>query len=157
MTEESKTAKNKRFCSKCDSDKTTVVIRKRVKNPKGYEHHLWHKHKEIGNWLCHNCYLRLYVSPKWNPIKNPERRKKYNPQRLKFKGKTTFVGKTLRIGVCNWCRAVVPFDCKLTHMHHEQYDSDNPSAHTIEICPQCHSDYHLQEKSSVAMHLLPLT
>jgi uncharacterized protein YeaO (DUF488 family) len=46
----------------------------------------------------------------------------------------------LRGGVCNWCRAVVPFDCKMTNMHHDEnkYDEYNPIKYTIEICVRCH-------------------
>jgi hypothetical protein len=71
--------------------------------------------------------------------------KKYRPHRLQylttriaFKNKRPIVKFNPRIGVCNLCRAVVGIDCKITHMHHEQYDPENPLKHTIELCVSCH-------------------
>lgn len=46
------------------------------------------------------------------------------------------------VGVCNLCRAVVPFDCSRTHRHHERYDKDDITKHTIELCSKCHGLMH---------------
>ncbi len=52
---------------------------------------------------------------------------------------------TLRIGVCNYCTAVInevnAQNGKVvykTESHHEEYDDIDPLAHTIEACPECH-------------------
>lgn len=59
--------------------------------------------------------------------------------RLHYKGKLIQTKTSLsRIGVCNWCRSVMPFDCKTTQLHHEEYDDMNPEKHTIELCMSCH-------------------
>ncbi len=55
-----------------------------------------------------------------------------------FKGKQILLQYNPKIGVCNLCRKVVPFDCKRTNMHHEEYDNTDPLKHTIEICVGCH-------------------
>jgi hypothetical protein len=145
MTEDRRFSKDKKICSLCEKD-TTVVIRKRKTKPQGYKQYLWHRHKQTNKRICHNCYMKLYISSKWNPIKNPERHKIYNPRRLKFNGKYILLSRPPRIGVCNWCRAVIPFDCKQTQMHHLFYDPLNPLLHTIEICPRCHTLYHHDQR-----------
>jgi hypothetical protein len=71
---------------------------------------------------------------KWNKIFSPIT----NPKRLVFKGKRIRIKENPRIGVCNLCRNVVPFDCKQTQMHHEKYDENNPLRYTIEVCASCH-------------------
>jgi hypothetical protein len=81
---------------------------------------------------------------KKNKISILQYRKEYYKQNLdyclsviRFKDKCIRLQQNPRIGVCNWCRGVVPFDCKRTAMHHEQYDENNPLAHTIELCVKC--------------------
>lgn len=106
---------DKRFCSNCGSDKTYV-------DKHGYE--AWRKHD--GRWLCHNCYCRLVLDPRWSKIKNK--------RRLTYKGKQVFVKFNPRKGVCAWCGVT-----KIkTHLHHEKYDDENPLANTVELCEQCH-------------------
>jgi hypothetical protein len=55
-----------------------------------------------------------------------------------FRGRKVWLGYDPRSGVCNGCRAVAPFDCDITHMHHEEYDPNDVLSHTIEYCPKCH-------------------
>jgi hypothetical protein len=59
--------------------------------------------------------------------------------RVLFKDKFVYVdNQVVRTDVCNLCRAVKPFDCSVTHLHHEQYHTDNPLKDTIEVCINCH-------------------
>lgn len=72
-----------------------------------------------------------------------EKRKKldraYKAKQLYFQTRCVLASdRPIRIGVCNWCRAVAPFDTKTTHMHHEEYHDDNPLKDAIELCISCH-------------------
>ena len=58
-------------------------------------------------------------------------------RRLKWNGRHLIISKA-RVGVCNWCRAVVGIDTKQTQFHHEQYDEAHPERHVIELCAECH-------------------
>ena len=79
--------------------------------------------------FCLNCYERIF---------KPETTKKRNSRRLTFEDKVLHVKENPRIGVCNMCRAVFPFDCVKTDMHHEKYNKNNPLKDTLELCPNCH-------------------
>jgi hypothetical protein len=70
-----------------------------------------------------------------------------------FQGRKVWLGFNPRIGVCNGCRAVVPFDCDRTEMHHEEYDPDNILSHTIEYCRGCHGITRRKEQKKKA-HLI---
>lgn len=61
---------------------------------------------------------QIYINGNWNGVQLPNLHPK--------------------IGVCNICRAIVGIDIKRTEMHHEKYDSSNPTKHTIEVCKSCH-------------------
>lgn len=87
---------------------------------------------------CKTCHSRLIHNPKYNP----DRHKKYNPRRLSYKGQIILLDHDPKTGVCNLCRAVVPFDCKKTGMHHFSYSDNDPLADTIEICQKCHRTWH---------------
>ena len=94
----------------------------------------WYSNLPIG-WLCRSCYQKYINAPKYwlNATK----------RRIRFRGKRVYnKSEVLRIGVCNWCRGVVPFDCKITDTHHESYHEEDPLRDTIEICPKCHNAYH---------------
>lgn len=83
-------------------------------------------------WICARCYTRYIMNPKHVP--------KYRARRITFRDpERIYLSYEPRIGVCNLCRAVKGSDCKLTAMHHESYDSNNPSLNTIEICHSCHA------------------
>lgn len=65
--------------------------------------------------------------------------------RIDFRGKKVLLGEDPKRGVCNICRYVVgevhPTSGKVykrTHMHHEAYNENKPTDHTIETCPYCH-------------------
>ena len=62
----------------------------------------------------------------------------YHQRQIYFKTKSIAIDYIPKIGVCNWCRAVYPFDTKLTHIHHESYHEDDPMKDTIELCVSCH-------------------
>jgi len=77
----------------------------------------------------------------------PEERKSFNartgPKRIKFKGKKVYLGYNPRKGICAKCRKTVASgDIDSTHMHHLQYDENDPAAHTVELCPSCHALEH---------------
>lgn len=59
-------------------------------------------------------------------------------KRINFKGRRIYLEENPRIGVCNLCRNVVPFDCERTAMHHEKYDESEPLKYTLEVCTICH-------------------
>jgi hypothetical protein len=84
-----------------------------------------------GEIFCLNCYERIF---------KPEVIKKRNSRRVTFGDKVLHVKENPRIGVCNICRAVVPFDCLKTDTHHEKYHIDNPLKDTLEVCSRCHVD-----------------
>ena len=121
------------FCCECGSNKT--YVRKTSKTRWHLGRPEWYKHPDIPNkFLCNKCYLRL-------PQKQQKRQqlsKIYHKKQHYYKNRNIHLDYEPRIGVCNWCRAVAPFDTKMTHIHHEQYDDNNPSKHTIEICVECH-------------------
>ncbi len=138
MIEENKQQKNKRVCSNCNSETTAINhSRKRKDGTLLPPYENWFRDGK-GGWLCKKCRLKKVEHPKFNPIYNPINHPIYNPRRLTYKGKVVMLKEAPRIGVCNLCRAVVPFDCGRTQMHHEEYDDTNPLAHTIEACPRCH-------------------
>jgi hypothetical protein len=122
-----------RVCYACGSIQTYI-------RPGRYA--FWYlNHDEDDSGLCRRCFDRYIHGPKQNPINAVKWRAINNHRRIKFAGRLIFVDHNPRIGVCNWCRAVMPFDCKKTHIHHDEnkYDSTNPLRNTIEICPTCHT------------------
>ena len=111
-----------RKCDNCNSITTSL-------NVEGYE--CWYKIKETPNkFWCKLCYMKK--------IGNPKFIKENNHKRILFKNKRIYLDIAPRIGVCNLCRSVEPFDCKQTNIHHEKYDDNNPLKYTLEICPKCH-------------------
>jgi ribosomal protein S27AE len=123
MTAEDTNTQSKRFCSRCSSDKTFPN---------------WHKDKEFAGFMCGKCYTRFVTNPKWKHIK-------YESQ-FNFRGKSHVSEQPIRIGVCNWCRAVkgqinaqCNKICNRTHRHHESYHEDDLLKDSIEICNKCHN------------------
>jgi len=107
-----------RKCSNCCSDKTY--------------------RNQWTRGLCKKCYNKLVVHPKWNPIHN----KIYNPRHMRWTptGKQILVNENPRIGICNWCCAVVGVNCKRTAIHHfGKYHDEDPLRDTIELCESCHN------------------
>jgi hypothetical protein len=142
MTEESILPNDKRVCSKCDSDTTPILYGKwtdknGIVHP--YQSHRWYRDGK-GGWLCFSCRSKFVDHPKVSK----ERVRKDNQRRIAFKGRIVMLKEPPRIGVCNLCRAVVPFDCKLTHMNHYQYHEDDPLKDALESCVSCHRAYHVE-------------
>lgn len=117
-------------CTNCYSKTTYTSPKKHL----GYICHDWRK-DEKGNILCKRCWSNLVDNPK----RNPERHKKYNPRRLKFKNDIVLISNDFRTYVCNLCRAVYPWDCKRIGFHHEKYITDKPLESALEVCSRCHS------------------
>ena len=93
---------------------------------------------------------------KWNKRyrdNNPETIKKFhdihNKNRIKFKGKPIVLGFNPRKGTCSKCgQSVGKGEIKQTVLHHIKYDSNNPLAHTVELCRVCHCTTHEFGKSN---------
>lgn len=118
-----------RECSNCGSTSSY--------KHNGYEK--WFKNPDNSvEYLCSKCFKRLYS----NPRRSKELRKKYNDRRMKFKDRSISLPENPRIGVCNFCRAVVLFDCKRTDMHHFWYNENNPLDGALESCSSCHRVWH---------------
>jgi hypothetical protein len=125
-----------RICSTCGSTKTILEDGK-------YPH--WYNDGNGGYW-CNRCHLKLVVNPKWSHINNH--------RRIEFKGKQIHIDKNPRKGICSLCgikvgqfHPVTGHYCKTTHMHHLQYDPENPANYTIEVCVPCHKQEHQRLKA----------
>jgi len=139
------TSEIKRQCYGCSSIETYI-------DRKGNAH--WYGNGTTNLWLCEKCDNKYVKNPKWHPITHPKTNpitsKKWNPingpkfsaRRIAFRDKGVYLSYNPRIGVCNLCRAVVGMDCQRTHIHHERYVTNDPSAFTIEVCPKCHRYRH---------------
>jgi hypothetical protein len=71
---------------------------------------------------CNNRYIR-------NPISNPY----YSKNRIQFKDQQISLKFNPKTGFCSNCGRVGK-----THLHHEQYNTAKPLAHTVELCMSCH-------------------
>lgn len=96
----------------------------------------WYRDHENGGWICQICHNRR-VAIKYSTDQTA--------RRIKFKGKGVYVDTPPRIGICNFCRAVVDEIntqtgklCNGTDMAHIQYHQDDPLKDTIELCDRCH-------------------
>ena len=108
-----------KVCNRCGSDKTTDR---------------WWNHDKENNGLpicrrCYNNHIRY---------RSPESIRKEYVRRYTFKSKLIYHNEVPRKGVCSKCGARAGIECKRTQLHHTDYDSDNPLAHTIELCASCH-------------------
>jgi len=74
-----------------------------------------------------------------NPEQIKENNNRTNKYAFAYKGKTVYVGHNPRKGICTKCGKQ-----KKTVLHHEKYDDENPLAHTVEMCYQCHKKTHDQ-------------
>jgi len=108
-----------RTCLNCGSDKTYLEDGK---------HQVWFNYK--GGYICKKCRGKLIDHPKWHPI--------HSPRRICFKNRSISLSENPRIGICNWCCAVVGVNCKRTHIHHLEYHEGDPLKDTVELCPSCH-------------------
>jgi len=57
---------------------------------------------------------------------------------VSYKGKTVTLNFEPRKGICSICEK----EDEHTILHHEQYDDNDPLAHTIEVCVKCHGMEH---------------
>lgn len=110
--------------------KLTVCPRCNKSNKAIGKYHPW-RFDENKNPVCMNCWWK--IDPK-----GKERSRKNNVKRIRYRGQYIRVKENPRIGVCNLCRAVFPFDCSKTDMHHEKYYDDDKLKGAIEICNRCH-------------------
>jgi len=125
MVAETILEETKKVCYGCGSDQTYYIIRKT-----GSRNYHWYSNAPTGLWLCEICNNQIIKNPKWTSINNK--------LRMNYKGKLVYLKKNPRIGVCNLCRAVYPFDCGKTDIHHVEYHDDDILKDTLEVCPRCH-------------------
>jgi len=125
---------DQRICDWCGNTKTYI-------NKRGVPE--W-RNIDDKPW-CLRCYDRIFSHPTRNPKRTKEQLRKSNEKRIKFKDKIMYLSENPRIGVCNGCRAVVPFDCPKTDMHHEEYDELDILKNTIELCTNCHNNETIQQ------------
>ena len=85
--------------------------------------------------LCNICYDTIIRKEKHTLDRRIQDKK-----RFRYKDKRLRSKREPRIGVCNECRAVVPFDCAKTFLHHEVYDDSDPNSNVIELCGRCHNE-----------------
>jgi hypothetical protein len=141
MVEETNQPTVKRVCSRCGSTKTLERKGKiRKDSTSGNSTEYWVLDKEKDGHMCNRCYMKYVINPKLRPLWD---------NRFYFKGKTKYASKRPRIGVCNFCRAVVgqinaQMDnklCKRTNLAHLAYHEDDPLKDTLEACVSCHCIY----------------
>jgi hypothetical protein len=96
--------------------------------------------------LCKRCastYLKQWASTKHGKIIRDQNTRKQAPRKLRFKDKIIRVLTPPRKNVCELCGKKYPEELKSqTHIHHEEYDPDNPLIHTKELCRSCHAKVH---------------
>ncbi len=78
---------------------------------------------------------------------NYEKRKKNQPNygkyTIRFKGKQINLGYNPLTYSCVKCsRTVESGEIKITHLHHDKYDWNDPIAYTRELCVRCHNNFH---------------
>lgn len=120
-----------RICYACGSNKTALNRKDKNRNALKISTEIWHLNKPTPFVLCRACYLRI--------IRRAQR-DRYNTYRIKYKNTSIYLGKPIRRGNCSICnKSVAKGEIKKTVLHHIQYDDTDPLAHTIELCPSCHS------------------
>lgn len=83
---------------------------------------MWYSNGIIDQWICTNCYGQIFRVR----------------HRITYKRSRIDLTVDPRVGVCNLCRAVMPFDCKRTDIHHLRYNDEYPLRDTLELCIACH-------------------
>lgn len=127
-----------KFTGPCFRCKATTTYT----NTKGYD--IWPLDEDNeGHRICYKCWGKYFRSPKWNHITNPKFNPIWHPITNKRRicprgGKPIYLKEDPKKGVCVVCGAIRGQDkCKITHMHHDKYTED-PLAHTRELCASCH-------------------
>jgi len=78
-----------------------------------------------------------------NPDKWAAIKKKSRSNRIRFRGKEVRFDEAPRTNKCSNCGKVYPDELdRRTCLHHLKYDLDDPLAHTIELCTECHARLH---------------
>lgn len=109
---------------------------------------IWDDHEKYLKW--YRDYYALHksqhaLSTKKYRLKNKEEIKSHSKKRVRFKDKRVILSGNPRTGICSNChKSVAKGEIKRTHLHHRQYDEDNPLNHTVELCPRCHRIIHVQ-------------
>lgn len=102
----------------------------------------WYLNKPTNLMLCQLCYARYIMREK--QYANMRKRKDYydlaNRRKLHTNGQIFYLEDDFKTGICNWCRAVKPFDTSSTAWHHDEgrFDPLQPFKFCIEICKRCH-------------------
>lgn len=129
-------------CRICKSDKTFLRKRKKANGETYLKPDWYNVDRENKLAVCSNCY---------NMKINSEYYKHKYKSKIKYKGRYIYLKHEPRVGVCNWCRKVAPFDTPYTELHHDErmYNDSNPLENTIELCKTCHQKekYRLGELS----------
>ena len=129
-------------CYACGNNRYKIALRNRDRDD---------------NVICALCYLTIFYIPSNRKSFNKRQLEYYHKKekrnhRLSYRGKPINVNYAIKVGVCNLCRAVWPFDTVQTQMHHDKYDDNNPLAHVLEVCNSCHSKITvLQERITSAI------
>lgn len=116
------------------------ILRNREIQKAYYERNKTKRRAKINEWKEANPEKQLSYVKKYT-MENKEKvaayQHNYQLQSIKFKGKSIHTDHIVRKGSCQNCGKT-----GLTNMHHTQYDSNNPLAHTIELCISCHNKEH---------------
>jgi hypothetical protein len=121
----------KKICYACGSTTTRIFNRKNI----GPHNPWFYNYDRDNNVLCFSCY-RKFIS---YPITLARTRGK----RLHFRGREIYLSENPKTGTCQVCnRSISKDEIKKTDMHHEEYDDNDPLAHTIELCVNCHNHRH---------------
>jgi hypothetical protein len=118
-------------CRICKSNKTFLRKRKKTNGIVYFKPDWYEVNRKKGTAICSNCYNRVI---------NGDYVRLHAKFRIKYKNRYVYLKYNPRIGVCNWCRGVAPFDTAYTELHHDErrYDDNNPLRNTIELCKSCH-------------------
>lgn len=83
---------------------------------------------------------QININNKQRRDENPEKVKMFSQSRIRFKdSRISNHTEILRLGTCIIClKSILENTIEITHLHHFEYDDNNPTAHTIELCPSCH-------------------
>jgi hypothetical protein len=98
----------------------------------------WHPYQD--GYLCKTHYSKLVGYKKRTAEQRKKYNDKYNIRKIKFIDRQIIVSKNPKSGFCSWCsNNIYDGSCKVTNMHHVEYDKNNVLANTIEICASCHA------------------
>lgn len=73
---------------------------------------------------------------------NKDKYRERNRRLISYKDKTMCLAVNPRKGICGHCGKTEQEEGKQLHIHHIEYDDENPSKHIIELCHKCHMKEH---------------